>query len=111
MYREDAESWSSLAYFLAPDKLDDVTKRDWENSLKDNTKCSAFKKLQEFLENAASNVSDREKVLCAAKKGKCSILKSTKESRRLSLSYKGEFRNDIAVYVIKTIFQIIVNSF
>ncbi len=56
---ENPDQWGSILCHLVLTKLDDITKRDFENWLTDKTKFPSFNSLKTFLENRATAAEDR----------------------------------------------------
>lgn len=67
---EHPDQWGSILCYLVLTKLDDVTKRDFENSLTDKTKFPSFETLRKFVESRASAVEDRCFSYCSKEKPK-----------------------------------------
>ncbi len=53
------DSWSALISYFVSTKLDDTTRRDWENSITDNSCYPSFTALRIFLESRAFTVDER----------------------------------------------------
>lgn len=57
---ENPDQWSTILSYLVSSKLDDATKRDFENSIEDKKVYPSFKTLTDFLEVRASAADERK---------------------------------------------------
>lgn len=71
---EQPDLWSTILSFLISSKLDNTTRRDFENSIDDKKTYPSFKELCKFLETRANAVEEQKELSATTKPKNQSIV-------------------------------------
>lgn len=94
---ENPDQWSTILSYLLSTKLDDATKRDFENSIENKKSYPSFKELSHFLETRASAVEERKGISTSDKPKNQSVVtqpskaSSGSESKKKSYATSASF--------------------